>query len=75
MKIYWTYCKSDLGSVWRWLVALRPRLLYPQAKSPLYPLDRRLGGPLSWSGRGGEERISQSLPGLEPPIIHPLAQR
>jgi hypothetical protein len=25
----------------------------PQGKSPLYPLDRRLGGPQSWSGRCG----------------------
>jgi hypothetical protein len=32
-------------------------------------LDRRLGG------RGGEEKNSQSLPGLEPPIIQPVAQR
>jgi hypothetical protein len=29
---------------------------YPQGKSPRYPLDRRLGGPQSRSGRGGEEK-------------------
>jgi hypothetical protein len=46
----------------------------PQGKSCWYPLDRRLGGPRSRSGRGGEEKNSQSLPGLEPPIIQPVAQ-
>jgi len=29
-------------------------------------LDRRLGGPQSRSGRGGEEKNSQPLPGIEP---------
>jgi hypothetical protein len=52
-----------------------PRPLCPQEKSPFYPLDRRLGGPQSRSGRGGEEKSFQQLPGLEPPIIQPLAQR
>jgi hypothetical protein len=31
----------------------------PPGKEPLYPLDRRLGGPYSRSGRGGEEKNSQ----------------
>jgi hypothetical protein len=30
-----------------------------------------LGGPQSRSGRGGEEKNSQPLPGLEHPIIQP----
>jgi hypothetical protein len=47
----------------------------PQGKSPCYPLDRRLGGPQSRSGRGGEEKHSQPLPGLETPIIQAVAQR
>jgi hypothetical protein len=34
-----------------------------------------LGGPQSRSGRGGEEKNSQPLPGLEPPIIQLVAQR
>jgi hypothetical protein len=34
-----------------------------------------LGGPLSRSGRGGEEKNSQSLPGFELAIIQPVAQR
>jgi hypothetical protein len=37
-------------------------------------LDRRLGRPQNRSGRGGEEKNSQPLPGLEPPIIQPVAQ-
>jgi hypothetical protein len=46
-----------------------------QGKSPCYSLDRWLGGPQSRSGRGGEENNSQPLPGLELPIIQPVAQR
>jgi hypothetical protein len=34
----------DLGTRWRWVVSFTPRLLYPQGKSPWYPLGRRLGG-------------------------------
>jgi hypothetical protein len=45
--------------------------LSPQKKNPWCPLDRRLGGPQSRSGRGGEEKNSQ----LELPIIQPVAQR
>jgi hypothetical protein len=40
-----------------------------QGKSPWYPLDKRLGGPQSRSERGGEEKSSHLMPGLEPPII------
>jgi hypothetical protein len=40
-----------------------------------YPLDRRLGGPQSRYGRGGEEKNSQPQPRLEPPIIQAVAQR
>jgi hypothetical protein len=38
----------------------------PPGKSPWYPLDRKLGGPQSRSGRGGEEKNSQPPPGIEP---------
>jgi hypothetical protein len=48
--------------------------LYPQGKSPWYPLERRLGGPHSWPGRGGEEKNSKPLPGFEPLVIQPVAQ-
>jgi hypothetical protein len=49
-----------------WVVSFTPRPLYPQGKSPWYPLDRRLGGTQSRSGRGGEEKNSQLPPGIEP---------
>jgi hypothetical protein len=37
---------------------------YPRGKSPCHPLDRRLGGPQSRSGRRGEEELL-ILPALE----------
>jgi hypothetical protein len=39
--------------------------ILPPGKSLWYPLDRRLGGPQSRSGRGGEEKNSQPTPGIE----------
>jgi hypothetical protein len=62
-------------SWWRWVVSFTLRPLYPQGKSPWYPLDRKLGGYQSRSGHGGEEKYSQPLPGLEPSIVQPVAQR
>jgi hypothetical protein len=38
----------------------------PPGKDPRYQLDRRLGGPQSRSGRGGEEKYSQPPPAIEP---------
>jgi hypothetical protein len=38
----------------------------PAALPPGYPLDRRLGGPQSHSGCGGEEKNAQLPPGIEP---------
>jgi hypothetical protein len=58
-----------------WVVSFTPRPLFLQGRSPCYPLDRRLGGLQSRSGRGGEETNSQHLAGLEPQIIQPVAQR
>jgi hypothetical protein len=80
MKAIWgveVYLHSffDLGTRWRWVVSFTSRPIYPQEKSACYPLDRRLGGPQSRSGRGAEEKNPQPLPGLEPPIIHPVDQR
>jgi hypothetical protein len=46
-----------------------------RGKEPLVPLNRRLGGLQSRSGRSGEEKNSQPLPGLELPIIQPVSQR
>jgi len=34
---------------------------YIQGKNPRYSLDRRLGGPQSWSGHGGKEKIPVSI--------------
>jgi hypothetical protein len=41
----------DLGTSWRWVVSFTPRQLYPRRRRPRYPLNRRLGGPQSRSGR------------------------
>jgi hypothetical protein len=57
------------------VVSVTPRSLYPQGKRPWYPLHRRLGGPQSRSGRGGEVKNSHPLPGLESLVIEPVAQR
>jgi hypothetical protein len=59
-------CNLDLGTRWRWVVSFTPRPLYPQGKSPWYPLDGRLGGPQSRSRYGDEEKNSQSPPRIEP---------
>jgi hypothetical protein len=54
----------DLGTR-RFVASFTPWSLVSWGKSPRYPLDRRLGGPQSRSGRG-DEKNSQSLPGIEP---------
>jgi hypothetical protein len=71
MKAYWGsgFIASriiDLGIRWRWVVSFTPRPLYPQGKSSWYPLDTKLGGPQSRSGRGDEEKNSQPPQGIEP---------
>jgi hypothetical protein len=38
------------------VVSFTPRPFYSRAKSCLYPLDRRMGGYQSWSGRYGEAK-------------------
>jgi hypothetical protein len=47
----------------------------PQGKNAWHPLDRGLGGLQSRYAHGGDEKNSQSLPGLEPPIMQLVAQR
>jgi len=37
------------------MVSFMPWSLYPQEKSPQYPLHRRLDGPLNQSGHSGKE--------------------
>jgi hypothetical protein len=79
MKTYWgsggIAPRTDLSTRLRRVVSFTPRSLYSQGKSPRYPLDRRLDGPQSLSGRSGEEKNSQPLTGFEPPIIQSVAQR
>jgi hypothetical protein len=57
----------DLCTRWRWVVSFTPRPLYPQGKSPWYPLDKRLGGAQNRSGHGGEEKNSQPPAGTRTP--------
>jgi hypothetical protein len=60
------------------VVSFMPRQLYPQGKSPSYPLDRRLNGSQSRSGySGGEEKNSHPHRDSNPrtPIVQPLVQR
>jgi hypothetical protein len=80
MKAYWGSGDIaprilDLGTRWRRVVSFTHRSLYPQGKSRRYPLDKRLGGLQSRSGRSGENKAPKPLPGLEPPNIQPMAQR
>jgi hypothetical protein len=51
-----------------------PAALLP-GKEPRYPLDRRLGGPQSRSGHGGQEKNSQPRRESNPrtPIVQPIA--
>jgi hypothetical protein len=51
----WRYSSTflDLSTRWRWVVSFTLR-----GNSPRYPLDRRLGGPLSRSGRNVKRKIS-----------------
>jgi len=45
-----------LSTCWRCVVSFRPRPNYLHGRTLRFPLDRRLGGPQSRSGRGGEEQ-------------------
>jgi hypothetical protein len=60
MKAYgaWRYSSTflDLSTRCSWVVGFKPRPFHPRGKSPRYPLDLRLGGPQSRSGRRGKEK-------------------
>jgi hypothetical protein len=47
----------DLSTTSRWVVSFTPLSLYPRGKSLRYPLDKRLGGHKTRSGRPKEEQI------------------
>jgi hypothetical protein len=51
----YSFTLLDLDTRWRWVISFTPLSLYSRGKSPRYPLDERLGGPQSRSGRCGEE--------------------
>jgi hypothetical protein len=53
---------------------LHARAALPPGKKLLIPIVRRQDGPQSRSGRGGEEKNSQTLPRLDPSIIQPIDQ-
>jgi hypothetical protein len=59
------------------MVSFTSRPLYPQGKSPRYPLDRRLDGPQNQSGRRGEETILAPIgtrtPAPRSPSLQPVA--
>jgi hypothetical protein len=79
MDVYWGSggrgaCILALNTRWRWVVSFTTWLLYPQGENPWYQLHKRLGGPQSQSGCSGEEKNSQPLLGLKPPIVQPIAQ-
>jgi hypothetical protein len=46
----------NLSTTYRWVASFTLRPLYPRENSSRYHLDRRLGGPQSRSGSGGEEK-------------------
>jgi hypothetical protein len=54
------------------VVSFTARPLPPRAQSSWYPLDRRLGGPQSRSGRGGKRKIPTPT-GTRTPIVQPVA--
>jgi hypothetical protein len=60
----------DLGTSWRWVVSFTTRPLYPW-----YPLDRRLGGPQSRSGRCGKNSWPYQDSNFDPSVIQPIASR
>jgi hypothetical protein len=73
MKAYWVSGGIiprvvNVGTRWKWVVSCTPGPLYSPGKGRLYPLDKRLSGTQSRSGRGAEEKkiISLPLPGIEP---------
>jgi hypothetical protein len=60
------------GTRWRWVLRLTPLPLYPQTKTPRYPLDMRLIGPHIQSGRCGEQK-SLAPAGSWTPAAQPVA--
>jgi hypothetical protein len=66
---YFSWTILELGFRRGWLVSFTLLPLYPR-----YPLDRRLGGPQSLSGRRGEEK-DLAVMGIEPGQYNPSLYR
>jgi hypothetical protein len=62
----------DLGTRWMWVVSFTP-----EERTPWYRLDKSVSGPQSRSGRGGEEKNSETRreSNTRTPNIQPIAQR
>jgi hypothetical protein len=58
----------------KWVVSFPPLPLYLRENLHLFPLDRRLGGPQSLSGRCGKEKNFASV-GNRTPEIQPVVRR
>jgi hypothetical protein len=73
----WRYLSTilDLGTRWRWVVRFTAWPLYPLGKRSRYPLDRRLRGPQSRSGRCGVQEKSLAPAGNPTPAAQPIARR
>jgi hypothetical protein len=72
MKVYWgsggiAPSILDLGTRWMCVISFTPLPLYPQSKSPWYPLYSRLCGPQRRSGRGGEINVLHASEVYSPP--------
>jgi hypothetical protein len=81
MKTYWrsggiASHSLRLGTRCRWVVSFTTRPLYPQGKIPCYPLNRRLGGPQSRSGKVVKRKIPRPCQESNPrtPIVQPIVQ-
>jgi hypothetical protein len=66
----------DLGTRWRWVESFMPLPLYPQGKSPWYPLYRGLVGPRAVLDVVVKRKIPNPRQKSNPrtPIIQPVAQ-
>jgi hypothetical protein len=79
MKAYWGWRYSSTHSLisaideGEWS-ASRPGHFTPRERAPGTPWIGDWVGRQSLSGRGGEEKNSQPLAVLEPPITHPVVQ-
>jgi hypothetical protein len=72
MKVYE---EVELGNSCTGVVSFPPLPLYPWGKSPQCPLDRRLGGSQSRSGRRGEHFLPYRDSNSDSSIAQPVSSR